>query len=121
MFNIPKQITQGDKITWSEKLPDYNPLTDTLSCFIRGQTALDLTGTPTAEGWYFTIDSAQSETLAPGKYNTQFVIESDTNKKALGITELLVCPSFEKLTELETRSADEIELEKITKAINKLN
>lgn len=121
MFNIPKQITQGDKTTWTEKLSDYNPLTDTLSCFIRGQTALDLTGTPTAEGWYFTIDSAQSETLAPGKYKTQFVIfESGTDRKTLGTTELLVCPSFEKLTELETRSADEIELEKITKAIAKL-
>ena len=121
MFNIPKQITQGDKTTWTEKLPDYNPLTDTLSCFIRGQTALDLTGTATAEGWNFAIESAQSETLTPGKYKTQFVIlEFGTDRKTLGTTELLVCPSFEKLTELETRSPDEIELEAITKAINKL-
>lgn len=121
MFNIPKQITQGDKTTWSEKLPDYSPLTDTLSCFIRGQTALDLTGTATTEGWDFAIESAESETLTPGKYKTQFLIfEFGTDRKTLGTTELLVCASFEKLTELETRSADEIELEEITKAILKL-
>ena len=118
MFNIPKQITQGDKTTWTEKLPDYNPLTDTLSCFIRGQKALDLTGTATTEGWDFTIESAESETLIPGKYKTQFVIlEFGTDRNTLGTTELIVCPSFEKLTELETRSADEIELEAITQAI----
>ena len=118
MFNIPKQITQGDKTTWTEKLPDYNPLTDTLSCFIRGQTALDLTGTATTKGWDFTIESAESETLTPGKYKTQFVVfEFGTDRKTLGTTELLVCPSFEKLTELETRSADEIELEAVTQAI----
>ena len=118
MFNIPKQITQGDKTTWTEKLPNYNPLTDTLSCFIRGQTALDLTGTATTEGWDFTIESGQSDKLTPGKYKTQFVVfEFGTNRKTLGKTELLVCPSFESLDTLETRSADEIELEAVTQAI----
>ena len=120
MFNIPKQITQGDTVSWSETLEEYNPVTDTLKCFIRGQSTLDLTGVPNGNQWDFSIDTNQSILLAAGKYNTQFVIESGTNKKALGITELIVYPSFEKLTELETRSADEIELEEITKSINKL-
>ena len=120
MFNIPKQITQGDTVRWSETFDDYNSATDTLKCFIRGKSALDLTGVPNGNQWDFTIDTNQSILLAAGKYKTQFVIESGTNKKALGVTELIVCPSFEKLTELETRSPDEIELEEITKAINKL-
>ncbi len=120
MFNIPKQITQGDTVSWSETLEEYNPATDTLKCFIRGKSILDLTGVSNGNQWDFTIDTNQSILLAAGKYNTQFVIESGKNKKALGITELIVCPSFEKLTELETRSADEIELENINKAINKL-
>ncbi len=98
----------------------YLFLTDTLSCFIRGQKALDLTGTATTEGWDFTIESAESETLTPGKYKTQFVIfEFGTDRKTLGTTELIVCPSFEKLTVLETRTADEIELEAVTQAIAK--
>ena len=120
MFNIPKQITQGDTVSWSETLEDYNPATDTLKCFIRGQSTLDLIGVSNGNQWDFTIDTNQSILIAAGKYNTQFVIEFGANKKALGITELFVCPSFENMTELETRSADEIELEEITKAILKL-
>ena len=121
MFNIPKQITQGDTVSWSETLDEYNPATDTLKCFIRGQSALDLTGVSNGNQWDFTIDTNQSILLAAGKYNTQFVIEFSTNKKALGTTELLVCPSFENMSKLETRSPDEIELEEITKAILKLS
>lgn len=121
-WNIPTQITQGDFITWSEELPDYNPATDTLSCFIRGQSALDLTGVANGTKWDFTLTSTQSDALIPSLYKTQFVIYAGgTNKTTLGSTDLVVCHSFENLTEFETRSADEIELEEITKAITKLS
>ena len=120
-WNIPKTITQSDRITFFQQLNDYNPATDTLSCFIRGQAPLDLTGIPTGSGWDFTIESVQSKMLIPGKYKTQFVVfEFGINKKTLKTLDLLVLPSLENLTELETRSADEIELELIITAIAKL-
>ena len=118
MFNIPTQITQGDLITWSQELEGYNPVTDTLSCFIRGQSAvLDLNG----DGWDFEITSAQSANLTPGAYKTQFVIFSGSDRTTLGHTDLLVCLSFENLTEFDTRDSNEKELEAITKAIAQLS
>ena len=121
MFNIPKQITQGDSINWSETLEDFKPSDGNLKCFIRGTTKLDLIGVPYFEQWNFVVTSSQTQTLEPGKYKTQFAFfDLSGDKKTLGGTELLVCPSFESLNTLETRSADEIELENITQAINKL-
>ncbi len=120
MFNIPKQITQGDRITWTQELEGYNPATDTLSCFIRGQSALDLTGVSNGSSWDFEITSPQSEALAPGQYKTQFVIFQTSDRTTLGHTDLLVCPSFENLMEFDTRDEDEKELEAITSAIGKI-
>lgn len=120
MFNIPKQITQGDTVEWSEILNNYNTATDTLKCFIRGASSLDLTGVANGNQWDFYIDANQSALLTPGKYKTQFkIFEFSGENKTLGATELLVCPSFESLTEIEVRSADEIELEAVTQAIAK--
>lgn len=120
-INTSKQITQGDTVEWSQSLEGYSPATDTLSCFIRGQSSLNLTGVPNSNGnWDFTIDTNQSILLAAGKYKAQFVIfEGGTKRKTLGEAEFIVCPSFENLSELETRTADEIELEAITQAIAK--
>ncbi len=120
-WNIPKTITQGDSFTWSQSLNEHNPTTDTLSCFLRGQSALDLTGVPNGGQWEFTVTSPQSDNLLPGRYKVQFVVyKNGTNKITLGSADLLVSPSFENLSELETRTADEIELSEITKAIAKL-
>lgn len=123
-WTIPQTITQGDRITWKQSLDGYNNTTDTLACFIRGLSAgLDLTGTPTPQtegGWEFTILEAQSTTLSPGNYKAQFVVFSGTGRKTLGSTDLLVCPSFENLTQFDVRSADEKELALITEAIAKL-
>lgn len=121
-FSIPNQITQGDDIEWLQALNDYSPLTDTLSCFIRGAAAIDLTGEALGGSWKFTIVSNQSQALEPGKYKAQFVVYVGGVKKVtLWTTNLLVTPSFEGLTELETRTSDEIELEEISKAITKLS
>jgi hypothetical protein len=136
MWNIPTTITQGDRVTWSQKLDIYNPATDTLSCFVRGTSpGLDLTGTPNSKAetvgspdhvprrncWDFIITEAQSTSLAPGKYQAQFVIfEFSTVRKTLGIAELLVCAGFDNLTQIDFRSTDEKELAIITEAIAKL-
>jgi hypothetical protein len=121
-WTIPQKITQGDRVTWTQDLEDYNSSTDTLSCFIRGiSPGFDLTGVANNNCWDFVINETQSAALAPGKYQAQFVIfEAATQRKALGIAQLLVCPSFDNLTEIDFRSADEIELELITVAIAKL-
>ena len=121
MFNIPTQITQGDRISWFEHLSDYNPLTDTLKCFIVGKSA-SLTGTSggSSNGFEFEITSVQSQALEPGKYKVQFAIfVNGSDKTTLGTTDLEVCPSFEGLTELDTRSDDEKELEELNKALSK--
>ena len=124
IFNIPKQITQGDTVEWSTlttQFSPYKPYSDTLSCFIRGTVSLNLVGVPILKGWSFKVTSAESSTLTPGKYKAQFVsIELSGDKITLGTTELTVLPSFEGLTEIETRSADEIELELLVNAIAKL-
>lgn len=118
MFNIPQSFTQGDRVTWFQGLAaTYDPATDTLSCFIRGQSALDLTGVPTGLGWNFEITPIQSAALIAGKYQAQLVVYPVGGRKTLGTYNLTVCPSFENLTELDTRDEDEKELEDITKAI----
>ena len=120
IFKIPTQITQGDTLEWSENLADYNSAADTLKCFIRGSSTLDLTRVANGNAWDFAINTNQSILLAAGKYKTQFVIfKSGTKRKTLATTDLLICPSFESLDTLETRSDDEIELEAGTKAINR--
>ena len=121
IWNIPTQFTQGDTVSWYEHLPDYNPTTNTLSCFIRGQSAsLDLTANGSSDGFEFTLSSTQSDVSA-GKYHAQFVIfPSSGGRKALGIAHLQVLPGFENLTNLDPRTPDEIELEQITQAIIKL-
>lgn len=121
IWNIPQQITQGDRVNWTQTLDVYDPSFDTLYCFVRGKSSIDLTGVANNQAWDFEITEAQSIDLVPGKYKTQFMVFAFAwGKKTLGSTDLLVFPSLQNLTTLETRSADEIELEAITKAIAKL-
>ena len=115
-------------MSWQEYLTTYNSDRDTLTCFIRGMSgSLDLTGVssidsprPQSGVWEFVIPEAQSMNIMAGKYKAQFVIYPSSGRKTLGSTDLLVLPSFENLTEIETRTPDEIELEQITQAIAKL-
>lgn len=123
IWNIPQKITQGDRVTWTQNLDGFDSAVDTLSCFLRGQSsAVDLTGSPLLlGGWEFSLTEAQSANLQDDKYKAQFVIfASVLGRQTLGSQHLIVLPSFEALTTLETRSPDEIELEQITMAIAKL-
>jgi hypothetical protein len=123
IWTIPQKITQGDRVTWTQNLAGFDSAFDTLSCFLRGQnSALDLTGVPLLlGGWEFNILEAQGLSLNPGSYKAQFVIfAAALGRQTLASTDLLVLPSFEALTTLETRSSDEIELEQITMAIARL-
>lgn len=122
IWTIPQKITQADRVTWTQTLADYNSTTDFLSCFIRGLSpGLDLSGVDNGAGWDFLMSEEDSNGLAPGKYQAQFVIfQGGASRKALGIAQFLVCPAFENLPSIDSRSADEIELELITTAIAKL-
>jgi hypothetical protein len=120
-FNIPKSFTQGDRVSWWEHFPEHNPLTDTLSCFIRGlNSALDLTAIGSVDGFEFTLNEASSMQLVPGNYQAQFVIYPSSGRLTLGKIKLTVLSSFEDLTTIDPRSDDEKELEQITIAIAKL-
>ena len=122
IWNIPTEFTQGDRLSWYEHLADYHPTTDSLSCFIRGQTAsLDLTASSSSDGFEFAVSETQSNEISAGRYHAQFVIfPSSGGRRALGIAHLQVLPGFENLTNLDPRTSDEIELEQITTAIAKL-
>ena len=121
-FNIPQKITQGDAVTWTEELSDYNPSTDNLICYVRGQSRLDLTATANNGLFEFAIASDQTDDFKPGRYKAQFVIEPESGqRKALGIAELEICASFANLDSLDTRTPDEIELEQLNKAIQNLS
>lgn len=121
-LTIPHSITQGDRITWNQVVDGFNSSSDTLSCFVRGLSGgLNLTGVSDGEGgWNFTILEDQSNSLPPGAYKAQFVVFSGAGRKTLGDADLLVCPSFENLTEFDARLREEKELEEITKAIARL-
>ena len=121
-WNIPQTITQGDRITWCEYLANYGIATDVLKVFIVGQhNSYTAIANGNGDGFEFSIPSTITQVLQPGKYKAQFKIFANSGEnKTIGSTELTVLPSFENLTELETRSADEIELELITTAIAKI-
>ena len=123
MFTIPTTFTQGDRVVWKQRLTGYNSATDTLTCFIRGQSSLDLTavGNPGySDEWDFEMNLAQSNSLVAGRYKAQFVLFSGNNRLTLGETEINVKPSFENLTELEVLDEDEKELQLLTIAIAKI-
>lgn len=120
MIKIPKQITQGDRITWRFGIPTP-PATSVVSIFIRGQSSLNLTGAFNSYFWEFEITPSQSEDLLPGRYKAQLVAYSVDGKKTLGVFDLEVLPSFENLTELDTRTSEEKELEELEFAIAKLS
>ncbi len=123
IFNIPTQFTQGDRVSWWEHISDYDPVNDILKVFIVGRkNTLTVTANGGINGFEFAIASTLTKVLQPGKYKAQFAIYvNGMDKTTLGSTDLLVCPSFENLSELETRTPDEIELEAVTEAIAKLS
>lgn len=122
IWNIPQKFTQGDRLNWLERIDNYNSLTTELEIFIRGTDALNLVGEKLYNGWGFEISRHQSMDLRPGKYRAQIVVTPSEAERFtfLDHVDLFVQPSFENLTQVETRSADEIELGLITKAIARL-
>jgi hypothetical protein len=125
MFNIPQKFTQGDRLEWSETKWDFDNRTEIMSCFLRGQTGLDLTGIPDPDNynkWNFEVGEQTSFVLLPGLYNAQFVVFGPgVGRKALGIVSVEVLPSFELLTNLDTALTEEKELEEVEKAIASLS
>jgi hypothetical protein len=124
IFAIPKQFTQGDRVVWSESISGASNAIDVLSCFIRGQSSLDLTGVAdpnNLDTWNFEIVEAMNDTLIAGIYQAQFVLYSQAGKKTLGISKIELCPAFTNLTSLDTRLEEEKELEEISKAISALS
>lgn len=117
-FAIPKRITQGDGLLWQENFPEYDASTDTLVCCILGKTKLTAVATNHNGFFQLGITPTDSNNLAPGVYKVQFVINPDSaTRKTLGNTKIEVCPSFDNLNTLETRTPYEIELELVENAI----
>lgn len=120
-FNAPKQITQGDRVTWIENFTPFDSATATASLFIRGDNALDLTGSPLGTGWIFEITGSESASLRAGVYLGQFVIFYGGNRSTLGVITIDVLPSFETLSHLDIRTTEEKELAALNEAIFKLS
>jgi hypothetical protein len=106
-------------------IPDSDNAADLLSCFVRGAYALDLTGVSSAtnpHSFHFEILEATSAVLSPGIYQCQFVLlQAGARRKTLSVIQVEVCPSFEFMGGLDTRSKEEKELEEIEKAIASLS
>lgn len=120
-FNIPEQITQGDRVTWVSQFPGFDPQIDTAALFIRGDNSLDLTGIPGFINWYFEISPSESMAMRAGLYMAQVVIFNAERRITLSTVTIDVLPSFENLTELDTRTTEQKELELLNEAIAKLS
>lgn len=117
-FNIPKSFTQGDRQSWIEHFPDSEPGVDTVSCFIRGQSSLDLTGVPNGDLWSFEITEEQSSNLNPGIYKAHFAhFAPGWGRTTLGIATIRVCADLSLESLVDNRTSDEIELELVNTAI----
>ena len=121
ILNIPKEIVAGDRVTWFERVDGISSVDTVGSYFLRGNSSLDLTGVPDRDGWYFEITEAQSNEVKPGVYFCQFVIYPLSGRKTLGTISITVNPSFESLSELDTRLPEERELIAVSEAIKKLS
>ena len=122
MFAFPSSITKGDRAEWFVKVSGYDSRLITASIFVRGETALDLTGTTVTGGWNFEITTAQSQSLKPGIYLAQLVLFGDSlGRKTIGNQSLTVHASLEDVTQIDTRSNEQRELELVTEAIEKLS
>ena len=113
-------FVRGDRVTWHEKLNNFDNNSDALACFIRGQADLDLTGVPNGDGWDFTITEAQSQTLVAGYYKAQFVIFGETaGRQTISTINIQVRPSLEHDGAIV--DPERAELEEITRAIATLS
>lgn len=99
MTNIPQQFVAGDTVQWSETAFDGKG-SDTygLTFALRGETILNVNGTPTADGWSVTITASQSNDLPPGDYAWQAFLTSGQTRFTVGTGVVKVLPNIANQT-----------------------
>ena len=99
-MRIPDKITAGDSVSWKDDAARDNldnAVTSAdwvLKYYIRGDKALEITGTANGQGWLTTITAAQSATLTAGGYFWQAVATKGDERITLGSGTLTVAANL---------------------------
>lgn len=119
-YNFPREISKGDTRTWrDEGIKDINGETITsdnwtLTYHVRGKDSLDITGTPSDEGWEF----EQEFDLTAGDYKVQTAIYQGQKRQTLDYFSIKIKPDFATITgEYDPRTENQKILDQINEAI----
>lgn len=77
---IPRTLTAGDTVTWTEIVPEYPAATYALSMVLIAAAAdskVSFTATGSGDSHEFTIDAVASAALATGRYDYQLIATGD--------------------------------------------
>jgi hypothetical protein len=85
MTNIPASFVAGDTVQWTDGAFDgKGSSTYTLTYALRGESSLNVTGVPTADGWAVTMTAAQTNELPSGDYAWHAYLTSGSNRYTVG-------------------------------------
>lgn len=93
----PDSITKGDSVIWRKSLADYPATSWTLTYYIRGAAALDITATADGSAYVISISAAQTDTLSAGDYWWQAVATSGAQQVTVASGVITVRPSLSDL------------------------
>lgn len=92
-WNIPQQITQGDRVTWTEEFEGKISDDEQLKFLIKGSSEINVIGQYYGAGWDFEITPLQSKALIPGIYEVRIVLHFGESKITLDVIELEILES----------------------------
>ncbi len=103
---IPRKLTAGDTVTWSEVLPDYPAVTSALSIVLisagaESKQTFDAIGSETTHT--FTISALESATLTAGRYDYQLIATGDGYRSTLDRGSIEVLADLSTLTSHDGR------------------
>ncbi|MES2207306.1 MAG: hypothetical protein V4525_11015 [Pseudomonadota bacterium] len=123
-MNIPATLVAGDSSTWLD-VNTRDGLGNSIQSSawalhyaLRGVSSLDITSTPTSNGWSTSITTAQSADLAPGSYSWQSYVTRNSERITLGEGRIEITPNIATASAgFDGRSQAEIALAAVSKEI----
>ena len=91
MLNIPRSLTIGDAVDWTDSLEKYKASTDDLSYTLVGSTRLILNAIADGDSFVTSITSIQSNTLVAGTYSAQAAI---ANVGTIAVVQIQIKPNL---------------------------